>query len=234
MFDDKKKQKVVEIISYPDAWMLTFSDLVTLMLTFFVLLLSMSHMDTEKAAIMFQAMIDQNSGINPVENTRRLMPATQDLSAHVPPPPHQTVRGNSPKELHQNLMRWINSNRLEKNLSVKQEGKELVIRITDDISFENGSATIPEKLKPILATLANLLDSYEHHRLRIDTYCRAEEMDSEEAMRSLSLRRATTLAEELGKRSENDRIVSLMGYPRPPTEDETDQGYVVFTIKKEK
>ena len=234
MFGDKKKVKEVTVVTFPDAWMVTFSDLVTLMLTFFVLLLTMSHMDAEKAAIMFQSMIDQNSGINPVENTQRLMPATQELTEHVPPPPHQTVRGNSPKELHQNLMRWIENNQLSQSLSIKQEGKDLVIRITDDISFENGSATIPPKLRPVLTTLATLLSGYEDHSLRVDTFCRADEMENEDAMSSLSLRRATALTESLHKLSKTDNIISLMGYPRPPTPNETDQGLVVFTIKKEK
>ncbi len=43
-----KKKKAGSSID-PNAWMVTFSDLVTLMLTFFVLLLSMSSMDDQKA-----------------------------------------------------------------------------------------------------------------------------------------------------------------------------------------
>lgn len=44
------KEKVKEVVSGvdPNAWMLTFSDLVTLLLTFFVMLLSMSTMDIQR------------------------------------------------------------------------------------------------------------------------------------------------------------------------------------------
>jgi len=44
------KEKIKEVVSGvdPNAWMLTFSDLVTLLLTFFVMLLSMSTMDIDR------------------------------------------------------------------------------------------------------------------------------------------------------------------------------------------
>ncbi len=42
------KQKVIPAGPDPNAWMITFSDLVTLLLTFFVMLLSMSTMDMQR------------------------------------------------------------------------------------------------------------------------------------------------------------------------------------------
>ena len=45
-----------------NAWMVTFSDLLTLMITFFVLLLSMSSMDDKKLKDMFSAL-EQDLGV---------------------------------------------------------------------------------------------------------------------------------------------------------------------------
>ena len=49
----KKKGKKGQGLS-ANQWMLTFSDLVTLLLTFFVLIFSMSSMDDQKLKIAFQ------------------------------------------------------------------------------------------------------------------------------------------------------------------------------------
>jgi len=51
----RKKKKQQEAGLDPQAWMLTFSDLVTLLLTFFVLLLSMSSMDVKRLQEIFSS-----------------------------------------------------------------------------------------------------------------------------------------------------------------------------------
>ena len=38
----------------PDAWLVTFGDLITLLLTFFVLMLSMSSMDNQRLKVAFE------------------------------------------------------------------------------------------------------------------------------------------------------------------------------------
>jgi len=52
------KEKAEELSTDPNAWMVTFGDLITLLLTFFVLLLSMSSMDEQK----FAEMVNDSSG----------------------------------------------------------------------------------------------------------------------------------------------------------------------------
>ena len=50
---DRKKEVAGRVEPNTGAWLVTFSDLVMLLLTFFVLLLSMSSMDTKKLESMF-------------------------------------------------------------------------------------------------------------------------------------------------------------------------------------
>ncbi|MBU4393961.1 MAG: flagellar motor protein MotB, partial [Proteobacteria bacterium] len=50
MADEEQEQKCPECEAGAPAWMVTFADMVTLLLTFFVLLVSMASMDRVKFA----------------------------------------------------------------------------------------------------------------------------------------------------------------------------------------
>ena len=54
--EEEVKEKIVVDSMDPDAWMVTFSDLLTLMLTFFVMLLTMRSLDNQAVESSFNLM----------------------------------------------------------------------------------------------------------------------------------------------------------------------------------
>ena len=70
MTDEKKNKADAEESGGTPAWMVTFSDLATLLLTFFVLLLSMSAMDERCSIVLWRKEVASYTK-NAAEATRR-------------------------------------------------------------------------------------------------------------------------------------------------------------------
>jgi chemotaxis protein MotB len=83
-----KKQKQAE--EGAPAWMVTYGDMVTLLLTFFVLLLSMSEIKTEQRIIEFMSIIREafgyQGGVRPMPTDPIEVPKNFDLPLIIVPP----------------------------------------------------------------------------------------------------------------------------------------------------
>lgn len=162
------------------AWVMTFADLMTLLMCFFVLLLSFSQMDAQK----FEAMAGSMSQAFGVQREIRAdaipMADTIIASEFSPGEPkptpikviqQQTLEAvkknpeaiqpvtenvaNVVSELVENLEDEIKEGLLE--IVIKDE--QLLIRINEQGSFGSGHAKLQKSFKPALSKLAKVLDS---------------------------------------------------------------------------
>lgn len=142
----------------PNGWMVTFSDLLTLLLTFFVLLLTMSSMDTKqikKALGFFTGLIGplhtgQRGEIEEVGVTPPLvLPIKTSLF-------EGGVMRKNEMEIER-VKAGIKKKGLEKYVDVKLQKRGLVLTFAEKVLFESGSAEISPLAIHIIHTLSPIL-----------------------------------------------------------------------------
>ncbi|HID79533.1 MAG TPA: flagellar motor protein MotB [Aquificales bacterium] len=155
----KKKQECPPL----PMWMTTFSDLMSLLLTFFVLLFSMSSISKEKF-LKFLQTLEFMWGINIVKETK-------------PPSPVQPGI-NPPFEMHPKPEKWSEVNNAvseakqafsKAEIPVKEvkRAKEIILRLPADYLFDEGSYIPNSKYLPLLKRVCDLLKRL-HVPIRIE------------------------------------------------------------------
>lgn len=132
-------------------WLTTYSDLVTLLLCFFILLFSFSSVDAEKfRTIMasFQGgsgVLDGGTSLDiPINTIEDYMDVESDL-----------------KSLIEHLDEYVETLGLGERLEIKPEERGVVIRFMDNVLFDSGSAEIKPESLEILKSVAELLNREE-------------------------------------------------------------------------
>lgn len=212
----RKKKWPVEYLPNTEAWMTTFADLVSLMLTFFILLISMSTMDKTGLADIESSFRKAVSVLNAGTKTElQIMPpiAMQKLI--------------SPKELM--LAMRQNSKAMLKNSTLEHKVKGVIIkdrlylRIPDAILFEKGSANLNEKHTEALKKLAQML-AITPGKIRVQGHTNEniDLVDSQFADPwTLSLARAASVLHILEDEGVNPSRLSMVGYgPSQPVSTE--------------
>ncbi|NLX61713.1 MAG: flagellar motor protein MotB [Tissierellia bacterium] len=131
-----------------DNWLTTYSDMVTLLLCFFVLLYTFSTLDVQRfksVLASFQGgsgMLDGSDTIIPEE--LNLIKAEDDLT--------------SLKDILENYAMISN---LEEEITISIEERGLIIRFMDRVLFDPGKADIKPEAYDILDSIAEILNSEE-------------------------------------------------------------------------
>jgi chemotaxis protein MotB len=151
--EEKKKEKKSESGGAP-LWMVTYSDLVTLLLTFFVLLLSMASMDPVRFTQASSSLKDA-FGIH--QN-----PAQVDFSLPILPSPPKTefapINEKMTIEIYRKIKTQINSDNLSEDIEmVQKEGDDIVLRVKDTVLFQPGETQISPKAYPLLRYIADII-----------------------------------------------------------------------------
>lgn len=151
----KKRQK--ESSGGSPEWLTTYSDLVTLLLCFFVLLFSFSEIDASKFRnIMnsFQGGAGVLSGgtsleppINPIEDDLDVESELQDLLGY--------------------LDEYAETLGLGDKIIIQVEERGIVVRFMDNVFFDSGSADIKPESFDILKSVAELLNREEFAQRKI-------------------------------------------------------------------
>ncbi len=151
---EQKKEKQEECPAGAPAWMTTYSDLVTLLMTFFVLLLSMASMDpvrfTEASSSLKDAFGIHKEPAH-VEFAIPVLPAP-------PVTPYSPVQQQAARKVYEKIRSQIESMRLNNKLGVYREDDDsIVLRINDSVLFEPGRSKITPQSYSILRTVADII-----------------------------------------------------------------------------
>ena len=134
------------------AWITTFSDLMSLLLTFFVLLLSFSitsQEDFEKAIGALQGALGVLAG-EPI--------MTSPIKMHVP-----IIRGDitearpTLKDAQAEIEQEIEAQQQQENVEVMQGPEGVIIRIRDQALFATGKADLKPEIMPLLNTIGAVI-----------------------------------------------------------------------------
>lgn len=142
------------------AWMVTYSDIVTLCLTFFVLLYSFSSIDTHKwtkvqLSLQDALLGDTGAGDNLLEGANGLQG-----DAEIEEKYKEFIQySNEMKKLEdvkQQLESYLQGQSMSDNISVNMEERGLVLRFQDSVLFKKGKADILQESNIILKNVSNI------------------------------------------------------------------------------
>lgn len=168
----KKKQKK----GNPD-WIVTFADLATLLLTFFILLLSFAEMDVEKYRAMANSMsaalggtenvIGEDVGGSPVSQVQSdsvsLPEPTDSLQEQPEFIDERTESSETSKipggvlDLSSRLIRELEAEVASDALHVNYDKDQVVIRFSEEATFPSGDATIKPEMIPIIERVVEVV-----------------------------------------------------------------------------
>lgn len=178
-----------------DGWKDTFSDLMNLLLCFFVLLYSMSNVDEVKYAELVASLSNSfsvfNGGAQAIgEGTLISSGATQlsnlddyytDMgkaaeSEQETDPEKQyeqkklAEKQQAAEELYSEVVDKTETNRLQDSLDVTMDDgyNYVMLSLSGGVLFESGSAEIQPGAKQILSRVGSILKSYGDHRIKIE------------------------------------------------------------------
>jgi chemotaxis protein MotB len=216
----KKPDDKIRVVN-PCAWMLTFSDLMTLMLTFFVLLFSMSTVDNKKIQGAFGTLTGAFGALGKTE------------SAEMAPIPFQTLMAPVPEKLIRNLEDMLQRHVREAPVEIKippeheaipdpyrnqfkvervDDGVEVLIAA--DLLFDrNGWKLMPQSVA-LLKEVGGEVAEW-GVPVKVEAFVSPEDENRDKAW-ELSIYRASAVTDVLaGVTGVDPQLLSMMGYGRP-------------------
>ncbi len=205
-------------------WLTTYGDAMTLLLTFFVLLFTMSTIDPE----IFRITISSFQGaVGVMDSGRTLTPAEllemgvdiEELSADV-----ETIQEEMPVELADQL----DADEIEM-VEVEQRERGIVIQVTDRLLFDLGEAELTPGGRDFLQRISLLLNApdYRERQIRVEGHTDDLPTARYSSNWELSVLRAKNVVEEF---EQNVGIspgrLSAVGFgeTRPVASNETEEG----------
>lgn len=165
------------------AWVMTFADLMTLLMCFFVLLLSFSEMDVAKFKQLSGSM-KEAFGVQSEIEVKTIPKGTSVVAQEFSPgKPEQTALNQirqftvdsnrntldalerELKELeatkeHARKLRMALKNEIEKgDVSIQTQGMKIIVHIMENASFKSGFAEVRPDFLPVLEKIASLIDN---------------------------------------------------------------------------
>lgn len=172
----KKNRKRLQ--NQTPAWIVTFADLATLLLTFFILLLSFAEMDVEKYRAMANSMavafgssnvLAEDIGGSPltmIESETVSLPEPTESQTREPEFIDERAEGVAPTQipggvidLASRMIRELESEVASEALSVNYDQNQVVIRFSEEATFRSGEAAIKPEMIPIIERVVNVLSA---------------------------------------------------------------------------
>lgn len=138
-------------------WLNTYADMVTLLLTFFILLYSMSSLDAAKFNMMVSAFASDTDSSSKIVIQGERTGDTQTGSISVP-----TDGSTEPidlEDIFRQLTAYVESQNLSDSINVSKGEGYVFIRFMDDMLFEPNSAILKPADKEILKFMGNGIKS---------------------------------------------------------------------------
>lgn len=155
----RKRQKEQESQPGSPLWMTTYSDMVTLLLCFFVLLFSFSTIDAQK----FQAIIQSFQGSLGILDSGTSITTdqfiTEAMKSDLTTDQRQELEDFI--KLQEVLEEYLETYDLDSDVLVTQENAGLVLRFQDNVLFDPGKAQLKTRSKEILKDISGFLQTPE-------------------------------------------------------------------------
>lgn len=143
------------------AWMVTFSDLIMLMLTFFVLLLSMSSMNQKSLRELFSHLQESTgilefSGYGEMQSLAKVIDRYNKTESKIVVDQNRFTNMLIPTEEILEKIRKDTKD-LEERIDIRDDERGVVLSFQEDIMFGPGDATIRKESYPFLDSIADTI-----------------------------------------------------------------------------
>lgn len=133
-----------------ERWLLTYSDMITLLLALFIIMYGMSSVDTQKVKEMSQGLEQalNHGGSKGLEQSGTILPE------------------DNLENVYKGLQTYIKERNLEQTIDLSSTGTSITIRMRDAMLFKPDTAILQAESKPVIEEIAKSLESiYEdiHH-----------------------------------------------------------------------
>lgn len=132
-------------------WMVTFSDMTTLLLTFFVLLISLANFDKKKIEQVF-GVLNGSTGILSQVGTSQM--SEENIIAR------KSINDSiekTPEKIEKMVKEFVQAQNMEKMISVVKTDKGVSVRVVDSVFFGNGSAVLLRQAYPVLDKILDMV-----------------------------------------------------------------------------
>lgn len=149
-------RRKIEKKQISQSWLTTYSDMVTLILTFFVLLYSFSIIDNERFRRIAYSL--QNALMGGGEQS---IFQYDQHSGEVPIVGENTASENDQKKregMYETVAEFVEENSLGEYVTIKESIRGVIIEFKDKILFDTGKAVIKDEGVPALMKIGELLD----------------------------------------------------------------------------
>jgi len=149
-----RKKRNNEESSGGGEWLTTYGDLVTLLLTFFVLLFSFSTIDAQKWQELVGAL---SGGIGVLEGGNLIVPV-EDIYGE-----NEETKETTDQfvKLYEEMKKFLEHNDIPAEVSISEDHTEILLRFKDSILFDTGQAYIRPEAFEILDGIAIALNEYQ-------------------------------------------------------------------------
>lgn len=157
------------------AWMGTYGDLVTLLLCFFVLLFASSSVDVEKLQAIAMSFNNEisiiegggSSGVNEMLGSGIMDLPRLDRSVNNSADEAKKV-DNELKDMVSDFKTYFAENELSKDVEVIQEENYILLKFSDGILFDSGSADLKAQAMTVLDGVGDQLANYPTNDIKIE------------------------------------------------------------------
>lgn len=204
------------------SWLDTYADMITLLLTFFVLLYSMSSVDDQKYNALVESMTEN---LNP-QQIEELLSTPQEISIDGIPDPDKLPLDY----LYKTFNSYVKENNLEDSINVNKTDKFVYVSFSDDVTFDGYSSKIKPKGLQILGALAGGLGTVSEHIEDVLIHghtARVNESPIDSVGRRLSSERANEVLANLERQNviDPEKFISVgYGPHRPLADNSTSEG----------
>jgi len=132
-------------------WMATYSDMMTLLLCFFVLLFSFATLDVQKFKAIAQSM-NGSLGVLDSGMTLSMEPLVNSFPADSP-----TEEVEEFQKLYEEMNEYVEENNLESRITLRLDERGLLVRFMDNVLFDSGKADLTPGAKEIINKVAEII-----------------------------------------------------------------------------
>lgn len=153
------KRKAEESSSAND-WLNTYADMVTLVLTFFIMLFSTSSVEESKWKEIVESFTKDGSKPSQIVTD----PGSGENIAGNKPSESEDAKKNEINDfndLYEHLKQYIEENNQQSSIEIAKDGDNVFLRLTDQIFFNPDSAVLLKQAEPILNVIGDAMKSIE-------------------------------------------------------------------------
>ncbi len=145
-----------------ERWLLTYADLITLLLAFFIVMYSMSKIDAKKFGAVTNALSGALRGTDLAQREREVFASDRLLGGG-------PLKTGELRLMQQQLQQQVKKQSMESSVSAEVTERGLVISVKDATLFDEGRADLNPKALSVLRVIGAEIKDVSNH-LRVEGY----------------------------------------------------------------